>query len=224
MTILTQFSKGLWRWLIYYMNLVHYPLCKICIFHVSGLTFSWLLKGADSSADIMQWNKKLVGWYTWMVSRKWHECKWSCWRCCPFIHLEKLRKKRKKIQSVAWSQFKDLNKSNAMDKAPIDPVVCVWGGGRDMQNTRICYAFFYWIPFCWQKAVLWILVMSFRSNLANKHSGPPAGCLGRYEQVWILSDFTVWLFHGYFRFTSFILCLFFPPPCAMILHTSFCVP
>lgn len=28
-------------------------MCKICIFHVSGLIFASLLKGADSSADIM---------------------------------------------------------------------------------------------------------------------------------------------------------------------------
>jgi hypothetical protein len=40
--------------LIYYLNLVHYPLCKICIFHVSGLIFAQLLEGADLSADIMQ--------------------------------------------------------------------------------------------------------------------------------------------------------------------------
>ena len=39
MMILTQFSKGLWRWLVYYVNLVHYPPCTVCVCHVSGLIF-----------------------------------------------------------------------------------------------------------------------------------------------------------------------------------------
>jgi hypothetical protein len=39
-TILTQFSKDLWGCWIYYVSLVHYPLCKICIFYVFGLIFA----------------------------------------------------------------------------------------------------------------------------------------------------------------------------------------
>jgi len=155
----------------------------------------------------MHWNKKSVGWYTWMVSWKWHECKWSCWRCYPGIHMEKLRWKERKFSQWPGHNLK-IWTNTAIDKALID-VLCRGGG---MQNTRICCAFFYWIPFCWWKAVLWIHVMSSGSNFANKYSGPLGVVWASVDSCGILSDFTVGSFGGYFRVSRFILVLYSPLP------------